>query len=185
MPLPAASDNRTLLHTRTVECRGFERADGLFDIEGSIVDVKSYPVARDIGVNVPAGAPIHKMAIRLTVDADLVVHDVVAVTDAAPFAVCPEAAAPMAGLKGLRIGAGWGRQVRELLAGAKGCTHLMELLGPIATTAYQTLVKVRWSRPDVLDRDGRPRKIDSCYAYASSGAVVRHKWPDHYTGSKS
>ncbi len=47
MPLPAASANRTPLHTRVVECRGFARDDGLFDIEGSITDVKTYDIDRN------------------------------------------------------------------------------------------------------------------------------------------
>lgn len=184
MPLPAASENRKLLHTRVVECRGFERDDGLYEVEGSITDVKSYPIERGLGIgkNVPAGEPIHKMFVRLTVDENLVVQDVVAATDASPFPMCPEAVVPMSGLKGLRVGAGWTKAVRELLAGAKGCTHLMELLGPVATTAFQTLVKVRMSKT-TLGRDGRPSKIDSCYAFASSRDVVRERWPEHYTGA--
>ena len=183
MPLSAPTHNRKLLHTRVVECRGFERDDGLYDIEGSITDVKSYPINRGIGPGtmVQPGEPIHKMFIRLTVDESLVVRDVVAVTDAAPFAMCPEATAPMAGLKGLKIGAGWTKAVRELLAGAKGCTHLMELLGPVATTAFQTLVRVRMAKP-TTGRDGRPSKIDSCYAFAANRDVVRERWPQHYTG---
>jgi hypothetical protein len=183
VPLPAASVNRKLLHTRVVECRGFERDDGLYDVEGSITDVKSYPINRGMGagITVQPGEPIHKMFVRLTVDDNLVVHDITAVTDAAPFPMCPEAIAPMAGLKGLKIGAGWTRAVRERLAGAKGCTHLMELLGPVATTAFQTLVRVRMARP-TLGRDGRPSKIDSCYAFAADRDVVRERWPEHYTG---
>ena len=183
MPLPATPHNRKLLHTRVVECRGFERDDGLYDVEGSITDVKSYPVKRGMGDGTVAqpGDPIHKMFIRLTVDESLVVRDVVAVTDAAPFPMCPEAIAPMAGLKGLKIGAGWTKAVRELLAGAKGCTHLMELLGPVATTAFQTLVRVRLAKP-TTGRDGRPSKIDTCYAFAANRDVVRERWPEHYTG---
>jgi len=185
VPLPAASVNRKLLHTRVVECRGYERDDGLYDIEGSITDVKTYPIDRGAGIghNVPAGEPIHKMLIRMTVDDTLVVRDIVAVTDASPFPMCPEAVAPMAGIKGLKIGAGWTRAVRDLLAGAKGCTHLMELLGPVATTAFQTLVKVRMARP-TAGRDGRPSKIDSCYAFAANRDVVRERWPEHYTGQE-
>ncbi len=183
MPLPVAGENRKLLHTRVVECRGYQRDDGLYDIEGSVTDVKSYPINRGMGIgkSVPAGEPIHKMFIRMTVDDNLVVREIAAVTDVSPFPMCPEAVAPMAGLKGLKIGPGWTRAVRDLLAGAKGCTHLMELLGPVATTAFQTLVKVRIERP-TAGRDGRPNKIDSCYAFAADRDVVRERWPEHYTG---
>jgi Protein of unknown function (DUF2889) len=42
------------------------------------------------------------MWIRLVVDEDLVIHDIVAVTDASPQAACPEAAATLLQLKGAR-----------------------------------------------------------------------------------
>jgi hypothetical protein len=32
---------RKLLHVRSVECRGYLREDGLWDIEGSLKDVKT------------------------------------------------------------------------------------------------------------------------------------------------
>ena len=37
---PAAP--RTLLHTRQVQCTGWEREDGLFDIEGRLSDVRAH-----------------------------------------------------------------------------------------------------------------------------------------------
>ena len=41
--------------------------------------------------------------------------------------------------EGLRVGPGWRRAVRARLGGVQGCTHPVELLGPLATTAYQTV----------------------------------------------
>ncbi|MGH7035691.1 MAG: DUF2889 domain-containing protein, partial [Stellaceae bacterium] len=41
MPLSAAAP-REPIHTRQIECRGFRRADGLWDIEGHLIDTKSY-----------------------------------------------------------------------------------------------------------------------------------------------
>jgi hypothetical protein len=63
-----------------------------------------------------------------------------------------------------------------------GCTHLTELLMPLATVAFQALLQVRQSKPAPVDANGRPRKIDSCYAYASDREIVRHRWPMHYDG---
>ncbi len=85
-------------------------------------------------------------------------------------------------MKGLRIAAGWSAAVRERLAGRDGCTHLTELLGPLATVAFQTLSQVRSAKPTPVDANGRPRKIDSCYAYASDRGVVLSRWPEHYDG---
>ena len=83
---------------------------------------------------------------------------------------------------GEQIKAGWSNMVKSKLGGAKGCTHLMELLIPLATAAYQTMVGVRANRPDVVNFAGRPVKIDSCYAYASQRDLVKRRWPAFHTG---
>jgi hypothetical protein len=41
MPLSTSAD-REPLHTRSITCRGYRRADGLWDIEGHLRDVKDY-----------------------------------------------------------------------------------------------------------------------------------------------
>lgn len=74
--------------------------------------------------------------------------------------------------------------MRGHLKGAAGCTHMMELLGPMATAAYQALWPVTRTRPDPVDANGRPLKVDSCYAYASHTQVIQQMWPQHYTGPK-
>ena len=49
MPL-STSAPRQLMHNRAIECRGYQREDGLWDIEGHLVDTKTYPTsARDTG----------------------------------------------------------------------------------------------------------------------------------------
>jgi hypothetical protein len=181
MPLPD-STNRTELHLRCIEMRGYRRDDGLYEIDGRVTDTKTEALRTWTG-GVPAGTPIHDMWVRLVVDEDLLVHDVVAVTDSSPHMVCREAVEPMRAIVGERIKAGWTNMVKAKLGGAKGCTHLMELLIPLATAAYQTIATVRLARPDVVDATGKPVKIDSCYAYSGDREIVRTRWPAHYRGS--
>lgn len=176
MPLPA-SPQRTELHLRRIEMRGYRRDDGFYEIDGRVTDTKTHDLATPSGTQVAAGMPIHDMWLRLVLDDTLLVHDVVAVSDATPFAVCREAVAPMRAIVGERIRSGWSAMVKAKLGGAVGCTHLMELLIPLATTAYQTLAEVRFSRPEPVDANGRPLKIDSCYAYAATREIVRRRWP--------
>jgi len=181
MPLPD-SGPREELHHRRIDLRGYRRADGLYDIEARMNDAKATEVVVGGGRKVPVGGFVHDMWIRLVVDEDMLVVDVAAVSDATPYDICPEATGALQTIKGLRIGAGWTRAVRERLSGRKGCTHLTELLQPLATVALQTLWEVRKSRPQALDGTGKPRKIDSCYAYASDREVVHKLWPMHYDG---
>jgi len=182
MPLSPPAD-REPLHRRLIECRGYRRRDGLWDVEGHLVDTKTYSFPNQDRGEIHAGEPLHEMWVRLTFDDDLVVRDVEAVTDAGPYKICPDAAPKLGVLKGLRIAHGWTRAVKERLGGAKGCTHLVEMLGPVATVAYQTLVSLRMKRLDATPTDRRPPVIDSCYAYRSDGEVVRRRWPQFYTGT--
>jgi hypothetical protein len=176
MPLPSAAPRREL-HHRAIECRGYAREDGLYDVEARLTDRRHFELRRKTGDVSPAGSVVHDMWLRLTVGSDLVIHDVIAATDTAPYAACPNGAVMMRKLVGERIGRGFTKRTRELLGGALGCTHLVELLGPAATTAYQTLVEKRMSSPDVLDARGRPVKLDSCLAYAADGDIARQLWP--------
>ncbi|WP_250527376.1 DUF2889 domain-containing protein [Caballeronia sp. GAWG2-1] len=181
MPLPD-SQPREELHCRRIDLRGYRRMDGLYDIEAHLLDTRSRTLELDGGKSLQPGEALHEMSIRLVVDEDLHVRDVVAVTDAAPFPICPEAASTLQSIKGMQIGPGWTKAIRERLSGADSCTHLKELLGPLATVAFQSLFEVRRLAPESLDADGRPRKIDSCFAYASDRELVLHKWPGFYDG---
>lgn len=182
MPLPEPVP-RAPLHHRAIDCRGFRREDGLFDIEARLTDTKGYPVDNRWRGVLDPGTPIHDMWLRLTVDAKLTVVAVVAVTDAAPFPVCDAITPAFRKLEGVSIGPGWRREVARRLGGVQGCTHLVELLGPLATTAMQTILPVRRAepRPD----DGPPRHLDTCHALRRDGPVVREHYPDWYTGTET
>jgi hypothetical protein len=172
-------------HTRHIECRGFKRVDGLWDIEGHMTDVKSYAFKNNWRGEIAPGTPLHEMWIRITVDHTLTIQAIEAVTDYAPFRLCPDITPNFQRLQGLRIGPGFTSRVRELVGGIEGCTHLVELMGPIATTAFQTMSGSR----DRKERDPskprrRPPMIDTCHAFASDGEVVRDGYPEFYTGPK-
>jgi hypothetical protein len=174
---------REELHFRRVDMRGWRRSDGLYEVQGRITDRKPHDFTSPNGTKVvPAGEPIHDMGVTLVFDTDMLVHEVSAFTDSAPYGDCFEAGSTLQAIKGLRIAGGWSSEVRRRLGGAKSCTHLMEILIPMATVAYQTLTMVRAGRPDVLDAEGKSVKIDSCYAYGSNRGVVMRKWPRFYTG---
>lgn len=188
MPLsePAAREE---IHSRQIVCRGFRRADGLWEVEGHLTDVKTYSFANEERGAIEPGDPIHEMWLRLTVDDGLTVHAVEAVTDNSPFRLCGAIAPNFQGLVGLRIGPGWTRAVKERLGGVHGCTHLVELLGPVATTAFQTIFPIKARERAEREKAGqeppsrsRPPLLDTCHAFASDGALVRQLWPDFHTG---
>jgi hypothetical protein len=185
MPLPPAQ-SRKLVHTREVRCLGFERDDGLWDIEGTITDVKAYSFENFDRGTIAAGVPLHEMRVRLTLDDNMVVKDISASTEYAPFRACPEAADAVRGLIGERVAAGWTKKVLEKLNGVKGCTHIMQLiLGPLATAAFQTinpaLMKRKRDAGIKDDPTQKPMLLDTCYGWAAGGDMVQRRWPNFYT----
>ncbi len=182
MPLSPAAP-RKLLHTRTITCHGYQRDDGLWDIEGHLVDVKTYDFDNAHRNVVKAGEPVHEMWLRLSIDDDMQIREAEAATDYAPYAMCPDITARFALLEGLRIGPGFHREIHKRVGGVKGCTHLVELLRPLATTAFQTLVAKRRARESDPDAPPtRPLFINTCHAHASDSPEVKRRWPAFYTG---
>src|SRR5262249_56408644 len=92
----------------------------------------------------------------------------------------------LSAIKGLKVGAGWRRGLKERLGGVKGCTHQVEMLGAMATVAYQTMWKYVSEQMSATGTGPhrRPGFIDSCHAFASDGPVVREHWPEFYAGAK-
>ena len=168
---PAAREDR---HNRQVTCCGFARKDGLLDIEGELIDTKAYDFPSSTHGVIASGTPVHHMQVRITIDFDMVIQHAEAVTVHGPYAICPKGADNITGLIGLQIGPGWKRKVQTAIGGPKGCTHITELMGPMATTAFQTLYgeKARQKR-DTTGADQTqqlktplPSLTNSCIAYA-------------------
>ena len=80
MPLPAPQA-RTHLHTRAVVYRGYQREDGLWDIEAEMTDTKTYTLDRSERGDMPPGTPIHGMAIRATVDDNMTIREIASSSD--------------------------------------------------------------------------------------------------------
>jgi hypothetical protein len=172
MPLRQSGPRREL-HHRVIDMRAYERHDGLYEVEGHLVDTKPFDFVRPSAPDrpVPAGEALHDMWVRITVDGDFVVRDIEAASDTTPWAICKEAESTLKVLVGERLARGWTSLVKERLRGIASCTHLMEMLLPLATTAIQA---IRPLRRDVLSL---PDYIDTCYAFGHDREVVQVLWP--------
>jgi len=182
MPLPPPAPRKPM-HNRAIECRGYEREDGLWDIEGHLVDTKTYATtARDTGQSRQPGEAVHNMWLRLTIDLDMKIHDAEAATDAGPYVHCGAITPNFKALKGVTIGAGWRRKTLELLGGINGCTHLVELLGPLGTTAFQATGRAREQHNAGKPVTRKPYQLNACHMYKDDGPAVKERWPQFYTG---
>lgn len=172
------AEPRDLIHQRQIVCRGYRRRDGLWDIEGTLEDIKAYSFANQDRGGIAAGEPVHRMHVRLTLDEALTVRAIDVATEAGPFAICGAIAPAYRRLVGLSIGRGWRRRVQKCLGGVAGCTHLTDLLlGPLTATAMQAIMAARARREG--EGGGRPAVIDTCHALAADGPIVRRQWPEH------
>ena len=182
MPLPSPKSPRDLIHTRSVRFEGFKRADGLWDIEVHLTDVKTVEARLASGVR-PAGEPVHDMWIRLTLDRQLNVVAATASSDAVPYpGVCEDVASQFARLAGLNLMHGFRKAVKDLFGGMQGCTHLTEMLAQFPTAAIQTFAS---ERRDNEDGGEKPFQLDSCHALDTRGDAVRRYYPRWYRGAKT
>ena len=168
---------REAVHKRQINCNGFVRADGLYDIEAELTDHKTYDFPSDFRGTVTPDLAVHHMLLRITIDRDRVIQHAEAITITGPYAICPTANAVFDNLVGLQIGPGWRRKVQAAIGGRHGCTHITELLGPVATIAYQTLYgeEARQKRQSgtLSDQDkqaSRSQLANSCVGYADDSS---------------
>ena len=168
---------REAVHKRQINCNGFVRADGLYDIEAELTDHKTYDFPSDFRGTVTPDLAVHHMVLRITINGDRVIQHAEAITITGPYAICPTANAVFDNLVGLQIGPGWRRKVQAAIGGRHGCTHITELLGPVATIAYQTLYgeEARQKRQSgtLSDQDkqaSRSQLANSCVGYADDSS---------------
>ncbi len=177
---------RNLIHNRDIQSRGFQRDDGLWDIECRLVDTKTYSFENtDRGGMINSGEPIHDISVRITVDDDLTVVHAEAAIDSGPFGLCGDITGDIAAIVGLAVRPGWRKNVLKRFGGARGCTHIVDmLLGPMAVTVWQTVGPARQKR-NTPEGGGKPVLLNSCHAFAPSSPIVKREWPDFYEGGET
>jgi hypothetical protein len=174
--------SRRLIHSREVRTQGFLRDDGLWDLEGELVDEKTYTYADRERGPLPAGSPMHHMRARLTVDHELIVHAAEVAMPAIPFSLCAGAAEPAHELVGKSLGRGFSRAIEEVMGRTSGCTHVRYLILALANTAYQTISAYREQFMPELGapkaKDGeRPFFLNQCRGWDEKGSVVARFFP--------
>ncbi len=169
---------RKSVHHRRIECVGYLRSDDLWDIEAHLIDTKDYPFQTLERGTLNEGEPVHNMMLCVTINDAFEIKNINANMDAAPFQLCRKVPPRMEQLIGISIGKGWIKQVNHELGGTQGCTHLIEMLKVIATTAYQTVHPYR-----IKDSEGpkiiHSSIVDQCQGFASDGEVIQKHFPEY------
>jgi hypothetical protein len=179
MSLPVTEVERELLHTRRVRYEGYKRADGLWDIEAHLTDIKNHDYHLKTGVR-RAGQPVHSMWLRLTVDRKFNIVEAAACSAAVPYPGSCETIAPAyRSLVGLNLVRQFREKAKELLGGVRGCTHLTEMLAGMPTAAIQSFAG---EMKEEQDDGSKPFQLDQCHALEATGETVRVWYPKWYRG---
>jgi len=193
MSLPDPRPRRRLL-TREIRCEAFERDDDCIDIEGTLTDTRDFPVTNPWRGTVPPGGPLHLMQVRVTIDREGVIREIIGETAEAPYpGLCQQGVSNLQRLVGLTVGPGFNRRVPERVGHTAGCTHVVTLLQAMAHAAIAALASRRHLAGEggMLETfrgraPGEPPLIDTCVAYAADGPVVKVLYPQyHKTRSES
>ena len=182
MPLPPPTAKRTRMHVRSIHFDGYKRADGHWDIEARLTDVKDQDLLLPSGLR-KQGESVHDMRVRVTIDLQMNVLDAVACIDALPFAgVCDRIAPDYAKLIGLNLFHGFRKAVKERFGGTRGCSHITELAMSLPTAALQTMVS---EMRENEDSGSKPFELDRCHALDSHSEAVQRFYPRWYRGQKT
>ena len=180
MPLAPIPLSRKRLHTRRIGYEGWQREDGLFDIEGRIVDTKDHDYVLASGTR-PAGVPVHDIWARLTIDRQGVVQMIETSIDGSPYpGGCDVLVPDYAKLVGANLMHGFRKALYDVAGGVHGCTHLTELIAYLPSAAMQMFASLR---RDTDAHDGKPFQLGRCHALETSAETVRRYYPTWYRGA--
>ena len=179
-------EGRRLMHRRSVECQGYLRHDGLWEVEARLVDTKPF-VQHDRyrGVLQP-GDPVHDISLRLAIDDRMTIIEAETTMRSTPYPTCIEVEPILQRLVGERIGKGWRELVRQKIGRLETCTHLAELLGPAVTALFQTMSygkspEHRDSMDSQRNAGERPFFIGGCHSWRTDGPIVAEMFPQFAT----
>lgn len=171
---------RSLRHRRAIEVDAYQRADGLWDLDARISDVKAHDIVLASGVR-PGGLPVHDLKLRVTIDRAFVIVDAEAASDAVPYpGFCDTIGPAYKKLIGLSLMNHFRLHLKDRLSGVLGCTHLTELAQALPTAAIQAFaddeMQARAGAPDPAAAQ-KPFEIDRCHALRSDGPAVAQYYP--------
>jgi len=178
---------RRHMHTRTIECNGYLRDDGLWEVEARLRDTNPFSQsASRYRRELQPGDPVHDIALRLAIDDSMTIREAEAMMRATPYPTCIEVEPVLQRLIGERVGPGWRELVRRKIGRLETCTHLMELLGPAVTTLYQTMSYGKKPEGrDTLENQQRlgerPFFIGGCHSWRTDGPIVADMFPQFAT----
>jgi hypothetical protein len=181
LPL-SESKARAPLHRRQITIDAFQRADGLTEIEATLVDTKPFDFR--VGTerpNVRAGEAIHRILVRLGVDEDAVIRETEVAMDGTPYHYCREVETRF-DLNGIAMTSGFMKAVSERIGVADNCVHALQVLPQMATVLVQATYPAKRDSINRLPPDERPAPamLNTCLGWQDHRPHVRDDHAGHY-----
>lgn len=177
------------IHSRSIAIKSYPVDENSIVVEGWLRDDR-FQRAYDVTGEVHDPGPIHHMSIRIKVGGSpMTILDAEAEMVHVPMEFCHTTRDVIRQIVGLEIKAGFGKRVKALMGGEKGCSHLTHLLTVMSQAAFQgylTFKRInREPTPRSLrDVEGVDNLLGSCRAWSPDGPKMQQLMavftgPDH------
>ncbi len=171
-------ENKPKIHTRDITLATYLHTNSRVIIHGILKDER-YIKIFDIAGSLLQPGVIHHLDVKLLIKPDpLTIEEAQATMIKVPMPECSETLDTIEKLKGLEIRSGFSKNIRTIMGGKKGCTHLCNLI----ITMGQEIVH-GWLTHKRADNSPVPKKlddfseknyiIDSCRMWTSDGPKIR------------
>ena len=171
-------ENKSKIHTRDIRLATYPHTDSSVIIHGVLKDQRYIRVFDITGAVMEPGI-IHHMDVKLLIRSDpLRIETAEAKMIHVPMSECSTTLDTIEKLKGLEIKSGFSKNIRDIMGGKKGCTHLCQLIivmGQEIVHGWLTQ-KRKDKSPVPKDLDSLSEKkflIDSCRLWTRQGAKIK------------
>ncbi len=171
-------ENKPKIHTRDIRLATYPHTDSRVIVHGVLKDQRYIRVFDVTGAVVEPGI-IHHMDVKLLIKPEpLMIEDAQAQMIHVPMPECTTTLDTIEKLKGLEIKSGFSKNIRDIMGGKKGCTHLCQLIIVMGQEiVHGWLTQKRKDKlPVPKDLDSFSEKdflIDSCRLWTRQGPKIK------------
>ncbi|THB75311.1 MAG: DUF2889 domain-containing protein [Desulfobacteraceae bacterium] len=170
--------NRAPIHTRDIRLATFPHKDNTIIVEGILHDQRAIDIFDITGEIKPAGT-VHHMGLWLMIRSDpLTIIDAQADMMTVPLDACRQTLDTVEPVIGLEIRSGFTQQVKSIMGGNKGCTHLCHLLTVMSQEIVHGVLTHKRREPvgipasfDAIENS--EFLIDSCRMWTADGPKIK------------
>ncbi len=163
------------IHTRNIKIEIYGHDDKSIIVQGELVDERLKPYYNIKGERCQP-CILHHMIIRMLIEGEAVtIKKIEAEMDTIPLKECMETISSLEKITGMTISPGFTNQIKEILGGVNGCTHLTSLvisMAPAAVQGYFSYIAeeplVRKFSPDLIQK----YVVNSCQIWKEGGILA-------------